>query len=88
MDLVASRLAQHSMRLVDGESCLPPCADNMAALGVAKGGSTKDDDGGVATWWATGRAEYVPVFRYCLVCRRAQWRGQAGGRLWHPGAAR
>ena len=51
MDLVASRLAQHSMRLVDGESCLPSCADNMAALGVAKGGSTDDDDGRVATWW-------------------------------------
>ena len=51
MDLVASRLAQHSMRLVDGESCFASCADNMAALGVAKGGSTKDDDGGVATWW-------------------------------------
>ena len=51
MDLVASRLAQHSMRLVDGESCVASCADNMAALGVAKGGSTKDDDGGVATWW-------------------------------------
>ena len=51
MDLGPSRLAQHSMRLVDGESCFASCADNMAALGVAKGGSTKDDDGGVATWW-------------------------------------
>ena len=50
MDLGPSRLAQHSMRLVDGESCFASCADNMAALGVAKGGSTKDDDGGVATW--------------------------------------
>ena len=53
MDLVASRLAQHSMRLVDGESCLPPCADNMAALGVAKGGSTKHVDEGVATCGST-----------------------------------
>ena len=50
MELGPSRLAQHSMRLVDGESCLAKGADNMAALGVAKGGSTKDDDGGVATW--------------------------------------
>ena len=83
MDLVASRLAQHSMRLVDGESCFASCADNMAALGVAKGASTDDVDGGVATWYV-----YVPIFRYCLVCRRVQWRGQAGGRLRHPGAAR
>ena len=51
MDLGASRLAQHSMRLVDGESCCSSCADKMAALDVAKGGSTDDDDGRVATWW-------------------------------------
>ena len=50
MDLGPSRLAQHSMHLVDGESCLPSCADKMAVLGVAKGGSTDDDDGRVATW--------------------------------------
>ena len=51
MDLVASRLAQHSMLLVDGESCLPSCADKMAALGVAKGASTKDVKGGVTIRW-------------------------------------
>ena len=51
MDLGASRLAQHSMHLVDGESCSASCADNMAVLGVAKGASTKDVKGGVATWW-------------------------------------
>ena len=41
-------------RLVDGESCLPPCADNMAVFGVAKGGSTKDVNEGVTTWWLPG----------------------------------
>ena len=51
MDLGASRLAQHSMHLVDGESCSASCADNMAALGVAKGGSTKDVKGGLTIWW-------------------------------------
>ena len=43
----ASRLAQHSMRLVDGESCFASCADKMAALGVAKDASTDDVDEGV-----------------------------------------
>ena len=51
MDLGAGRLAQHSMHVVDSESCLPPCADNMAALGAAKGASMDDVDGMVATWW-------------------------------------
>ena len=52
MDLEASRLAeQHSMHLVDSGSCCSPCADNMAALGAAKGASMDDDDGMVATWW-------------------------------------
>ena len=51
MDLGASRLAQHSMHLVDGESCSATCADKMAALGVAKGGCPDDPDGGVVNWW-------------------------------------
>ena len=51
MDLGPSRLAQHSMHLVDGESCCSSCADNMAALGVAKGASTKDVKGGLGIWW-------------------------------------
>ena len=51
MDLEASRLAQHSMHLVDGESCSATCDDKMAALDVAKGGSPDDADGGVATCW-------------------------------------
>ena len=51
MDLEASRLAEHSMHLVESGSCLPPCADNMAALDVAKGAFMDDDDGMVATWW-------------------------------------
>jgi hypothetical protein len=44
-------LAEHSTHLVESESCLPPCADNMAALDVGKGASMDDDDGRVATWW-------------------------------------
>ena len=51
MDLGAGRLAQHSMHLVDSGSCCSPCADNMAALGAAKGAFMDDDDGMVATWW-------------------------------------
>ena len=51
MDLGAGRLAEHSMHLVDSGSCLSSCADNMAALGAAKGASMDDDDGRVATWW-------------------------------------
>ena len=51
MDLGASRLAQHSMHLVDGESCSATCADKMAVLGVAKGASTDDVNGGLAIWW-------------------------------------
>jgi hypothetical protein len=34
-------LAQHSMHLVDSESCDAKGADNMAALGAVKGGSTE-----------------------------------------------
>jgi len=41
MELSAGRLAQHSMHLVDSESCLAKGADNMAALGAVKGGSTE-----------------------------------------------
>ena len=51
MDLEASRLAEHSMHLVESGSCLPPCAANMAVLDVAKGASLDDDVGMVATWW-------------------------------------
>ena len=48
MDLGAGRLAQHSMHVVDSGSCSASCADNMAALGAAKGASMNDDDGMVA----------------------------------------
>ena len=41
MELSAGRLAQHSMHLVDSESCAAKGADNMAALGGVKGGSTE-----------------------------------------------
>ena len=41
MELKVSRLAQHSMHLVDSESCGTKGADNMAALGAVKGGSTE-----------------------------------------------
>ena len=41
MELSAGRLAQHSMHLVDSESCGTKGADNMAALGAVKGGSTE-----------------------------------------------
>jgi hypothetical protein len=41
MELSAGRLAQHSMHLVDSESCDAKGADNMAALGGVKGGSTE-----------------------------------------------
>ena len=51
MDLRAGRLAQHSMHVVDSESCGAKLADNMAALGASKGGSAADDDGRVATCW-------------------------------------
>ena len=51
MDLGASRLAEQSMHRVESGSCLPPCADNMAALDVGKGAFMDDDDGRVATWW-------------------------------------
>ena len=44
-------MAQHSMHLVDGESCLAKGADKMAVLGVAKGASTKDVKGGLGIWW-------------------------------------
>ena len=37
---------------------------------------------------ATARAVYAMVYRCCLVSRRVQWHGQAGGRLQHLGAAR
>ena len=51
MELSAGRLAQHSMHLVDSESCAAKGADNMAALGAGKGGSTRsDDEGRVANW--------------------------------------
>ena len=39
------------MHVVDSGSCSAPCADNMAALGAAKGASMDDVDGMVATWW-------------------------------------
>ena len=51
MELRAGRLAQHSMHVVDSESCDAKLADNMATLGASKGGSAADDDGGVATCW-------------------------------------
>ena len=51
MELRAGRLAQHSMHVVDSESCDAKLADNMAALGASKGGSAADDDGRVATCW-------------------------------------
>ena len=41
MDLAAGCLAQHSMHLVDSGSCDAKGADNMAALGGVKGGSTE-----------------------------------------------
>ena len=51
MDLGPSGLAQHSMHLVDGESCLATCDENIGALDVTKGGSPDDADGGVVNWW-------------------------------------
>ena len=51
MELRAGRLAQHSMHVVDSESCDAKLADNMATLGASKGGSAADDDGRVATCW-------------------------------------
>ena len=51
MDLRAGRLAQHSMHLVDSESCSATCADKVSALGASKGGSTGDVDGRVANCW-------------------------------------
>ena len=75
MDLGASRLAQHSMRLVDGESCSASCADNMAALGVAKGGSTDDVDGGVATWWRP--AEPCTCRSFAAACSAGGFGGAA-----------
>ena len=50
MDLGASRLAEHFMHLVDSGSCSASCADNMAALGVAKG----------ASQWMTTTAGWPP----------------------------
>ena len=41
MELSAGRLAQHSMHLADSGSCVTKGADNMAALGGVKGGSTE-----------------------------------------------
>ena len=51
MELRAGRLAQHSMHVVDSESCDAKLADNMATIGASKGGSAADDDGRVATYW-------------------------------------
>ena len=51
MELRAGRLAQHSMLVVESESCDAKHADNMATIGASKGGSAADDDGGVATCW-------------------------------------
>ena len=44
-------MAQHSMHLVDGESCVATCVDKMAALDVSKGGCPDDADGRVVTCW-------------------------------------
>ena len=51
LDLRAGRLPQHSMHVVDSESCVAKLADNMAVLNASNGGSTADDGGRVATCW-------------------------------------
>ena len=78
MELSAGRLAQHSMHLVDPESCLPLSFDvptTWPRSVPSKVAPRSDDEG--RRGWPTGddhsRAVYESVLRCCVFYRRLVW---------------